>query len=117
MLYKILYNGSIDSTYGENGAAGKTFTCSKSIEINAVKTPDNDILLCGTKADNGDNIPAISKFTPTGEVDSSFGTNGTVTVSIAEFEPVDEAINDFEILTDVKIFETGTAYDIVLLSL
>lgn len=119
VLYKLLDDGSIDAGYGSDGVAGKTFTCSKSIELNAVKMPDENILVCGTQVDNGNILPAISKFSPGGIVDSAFGINGTVSVAIRDSEYVDayESIYDFAFLPDGKILAGGVANDVTLFRL
>ncbi|HYV94265.1 MAG TPA: T9SS type A sorting domain-containing protein [Chitinophagales bacterium] len=119
VIYRLLDDGSVDMSYGSNGVAGKTFTCSKSIELNAVKIPDESILVCGTKVDNGNILPVISKFSSGGLNDTAFGMNGTSSVTLEDSEYVadDEHIDDFAFLPDGKILAGGVANDVTLFRL
>lgn len=118
VLYKLLNDGSIDAGFGTGGLAGKTFNTSSVIEINAVQTDSQKILLCGTKWENGNNQLAISQFLPDGEPDISFADNATVTMRVNdEVASHLDKIYDFAFLPGGKIVTGASSPNVTIFHL
>ncbi|HYV93992.1 MAG TPA: hypothetical protein VE978_19600 [Chitinophagales bacterium] len=78
-IFHLNYDGSIDSSYGDNGVGGKTFLCGHLTEIAGDTTADGRLLTCGTAYDLGNDIGAVSKLMNDGAEDSTFSGGGTST--------------------------------------
>ncbi|MEO5673023.1 MAG: T9SS type A sorting domain-containing protein, partial [Chitinophagales bacterium] len=109
VLYHVLNDGYLDNSFGINGTAGKTFDCGKSIQVNAVRTTDEKILLCGTGFENGNNLVSVSGFLSDGLVDTSFANNGTVSFSTVDSIYSADQFQDFiPLMMEGKILCAGT---------
>lgn len=110
VLYRLLNNGSIDSSFGIDGSAGKTFSCGKSIQLNAVRTADGKMLFAGTAFDNGSNYIDVSQINSDGSIDTSFGLDAVVSLTTDSFHYT--AIGgECLVLNDNKILLSGSTSD------
>jgi uncharacterized delta-60 repeat protein len=72
-------NGTLDATFGTGGKV-TTAVGSRDDTASAVAVlPDGKIVVAGDTAASGDNHFALARYTPSGTLDSSFGTGGKVT--------------------------------------
>ncbi len=110
VLYHVLKDGTVDSAFGINGAAGNTFSTVKFIKLYGAKTSEGNIIYCGTMFDNGSYLTAISQININGNVDSSFAINGTMTHVVgADAYTYDRVVNQTQ-LPDGKILVVGTSF-------
>jgi len=78
-VMRLLNNGSIDTTFGTNGIitlqVGQVSVC------NAVVLQNSDIVIGGSATINGVTQMAVARFTSSGILDTTFGSNGIATIS------------------------------------
>ena len=81
---KLNANGVLDTSFGTNGKKVVDITTYRFDLINSVKyTQDNKIIIAGMSYDQMTTTKAVvSRFTTSGNLDTSFGTNGLVTLNI-----------------------------------
>ncbi|MFN8287394.1 MAG: T9SS type A sorting domain-containing protein [Chitinophagales bacterium] len=99
-------SGKVDSTFGVNG---KTFTDlgNNELAMDMLLQPDGKILLIGntTTANNSNGKWMVSRYSSSGFPDSSFGTNGSVTL---DFNPaMVERANAGALQADGKLLVIG----------
>jgi uncharacterized delta-60 repeat protein len=82
-LLRLNANGSLDTTFGKNGIVTTQVGNLGSQASPLALQPDGKILVAGDGANSGTSGPvpymAVARYTTTGQLDSSFGTNGIVT--------------------------------------
>jgi uncharacterized delta-60 repeat protein len=96
-VVKLNTSGTLDSSFGENGIAKVVVPDSYNPRF-AKLNSNEEIITGGFLLDNSVNI-ILTKFTQTGESDTSFGTNGIV----IDNSPLDEFARDIAIQNDNKI--------------
>nr|MBA2422610.1 T9SS type A sorting domain-containing protein [Chitinophagales bacterium] len=106
LIYKILPNGTLDSTYGSNGVSGKTFVVSDPPVYAAIDSDEN-IFFCAAGISNGNSNITISKILSNGEIDTAFSLDGKLILFVSEPVPTSNWIDDFILLPDSSIFITG----------
>lgn len=108
-LLKILPNGAVDNTFGTNGITSISFNYfpNNNVEIptDVMLLSDGRIILAGILRFSGQiAVTGICCFLPNGTVDTSFGTNGKITIqhgnltspsSLIHFENDSFAVNNF----------------------
>lgn len=104
-ILKLKADGTLDPSFGTNGVCiAETSPAEKNV-FGMTMQGDGKILLAGYSV-NGDyrNAPVLLRFTASGALDTSFGTNGIATI------PVTESDNDFSavaVQSDGKIVAAG----------
>lgn len=101
-LSKYHSNGQIDTSFGTNGflAYSSPGTSQAAPLLNMFKLNDNKIMVhC-----YHNNITKLIRFTSTGSIDSSFGTNGEVNLLIGEYYKIVQTANN-------KFLLLGQHYD------
>ena len=97
-------NGILDTTFGTNGYTTTLIeTSCKALSI--VLQPNNNILITGSVQDSGIQKIIIARYTPTGTLDTTFGTNGYTITEIGS----DSFANFITTQSDQKILVTGQA--------
>ncbi len=76
-------DGSIDSTFGNDGKVSTAFPYQSYI-LSAISQTDGKIVVAGATGDYPKTDFAIARYTRDGKIDSTFGNNGTITT---EFHP------------------------------
>jgi len=100
----IRYNpdGSVDSSFGTNGAVVTDFSGPIDEAYGVVVQPDGKILAAGQV---GRNIDAgVIRYLPNGDPDSSFGVNG---IAVTELLGGDDYVSSMALQQDGKILVTG----------
>ncbi|MCO6458578.1 MAG: DUF2974 domain-containing protein [Pirellulaceae bacterium] len=101
---RYLTDGSLDTSYGNQGVSNVTVPGGLPIGDLAAQA-DGKILLSGLAGGlTGSGQFALVRFNPTGQVDSTFGTNG---IARHQFGTGDDFISDIEVLPDGKILAAG----------
>lgn len=106
-------DGTLDTTFGTNGKIFTNFQVNNSQQIkNLMLLSDNSILISGAIYTNNQagNDGFVAKYNATGQLDSSFGTNGVSTVSFVNsngFLGMSDYINGMTIQNDNKIVVAG----------
>jgi uncharacterized delta-60 repeat protein len=72
-------NGTLDSTFGAGGKVTTPIGSRDDTASAVAVLPDGKIVVAGDTAASGDNHFALARYTPSGTLDSSFGTGGKVT--------------------------------------
>lgn len=77
--------GALDPTFGDSGVV--TFVLPEGMPVNPQTSlalqADGDVLLAGYRYPGGTADFSLTRYNPDGTLDSSFGTDGTVTVDVA----------------------------------
>lgn len=97
-------NGTLDTTFGPDhtGSVTAAFPDSASSQAFAVGVQtDGKIVLAG----ESDKKVALMRYTATGDIDTTFGTNGFVTAAIGAVS----SVNSFVFQTDGKIVAAGSS--------
>ena len=100
-------NGSIDSTFGSNGAAPvikSTFSDAGSHATKVIIKLDGKIVAGGAGyTGTFENFAILAQYLPNGKVDSSFGTNGTTAIGNYFLGGEMDAVNDLALTPDKKM--------------
>lgn len=90
------YDGTLDQTFGSGGKAFVNFGSGNTDTLKSVQlTEDGSLYAIGTTEVNGQAPDiAIAKLTPSGVLDSSFGTAGKLVINLAGWDGVQSAIAD-----------------------
>jgi uncharacterized delta-60 repeat protein len=106
MLLRLDSTGVLDPTFGTNGITTLDFEGRDDIADALTVQADGKILVSGTYNDTIDfyNNPTIVRFTADGIVDSTFGTNGKVSVHGLH---IDNELTSIEVQQDGKIVAGG----------
>ena len=98
-------NGTIDSTYGNNGVIEVAIPYTISGQINgAVRQSDGKIIVVGN---DGSTRGIIARYNEDATLDSSFGSGGFQKPNISQFD--DDGLNNVLIQPDGKILAAGFA--------
>ena len=99
-------DGSLDSTFGDDGKVVTDFFGSDD-DANAVALqPDGKIIAAGISGVSNDDF-ALARYNPDGSLDRSFGTNGLLTT---DFSGDHDMAFAMALQPDGKIIAAGTAY-------
>lgn len=106
LLIRLNQNGTIDSSFGNNGFTVTGFSSRDDFAYGLAVQPDGKILVAGEMTDtiNYQNNPSIVRFTEDGFVDNTFGVNGQLLI------PAIGGDNGFRCITiqpDGKILAAG----------
>lgn len=106
LLLRLNSNGTLDSTFGNNGVTIFDFFGRDDLAQAITLQPNNKIIVTGTATDtiNFYNQPVIARFNENGTIDSSFGTNGIVTFPATA---IDNEVTSVSIQQDGKIVAAG----------
>jgi uncharacterized delta-60 repeat protein len=105
-LMRLNSDGSLDSTFGNNGKVLTTALGSQSRTAGVVILPDSKILVAGTAiSGTTGNDFALVRFNSNGTLDSSFGNNGAITTHL--IGPNDVA-SGVALQTDGRIVVAGS---------
>ena len=79
-LYKLNWQGQIDSSFGRNGHTRIDFGLERDYPARILQQPDGRLVVGGTASQNfnGQLFFALQRFESNGEIDTSFGQNGRV---------------------------------------
>jgi uncharacterized delta-60 repeat protein len=102
-LVRLTTTGLVDPTFGALGLASTT-TLENAAGV--ALQPDGNIVIAGTAGTGDARDFGVARFTSAGAIDTSFGTDGLVTVDF--FGAVDSA-NDVRLQPDGKIVAAGLA--------
>ena len=107
-IIRLDINGNIDSTFGDNGVVSTVFPTDQS-QIFKMKLDDNNniIVVGDVNTDTAAANFAAAKYSINGEIDSTFGTNGTIST---DFFGSHDSARDF-IITQNKITVVGYAME------
>ena len=105
LLMQLNADGTPDLSFGDNGVVLHTMGVYENI-IYALAIQDDGAILTAGYSQNSEykNVPTVLKFSETGILDTSFGTDGAATI------PVTEVDNDFSAISlqsDGKIVAAG----------
>jgi uncharacterized delta-60 repeat protein len=102
-------NGTLDTSFGVNGAAKVAFSTLESTPISIAVQPDGKIVLGGYTVTASAQDFALTRFTSAGVLDTSFGTNGKVITAV---DPIrSDRISKILIEPDGKIVAVGHTSD------
>lgn len=104
-------DGSLDTTYGDNGVARFFWLDEGQNYLNDMVLHNGDLYLAGHSLGNGNEYFAIAKLDADGQLDESFGENGLI-YSNAEFGTADSA-KRIAVHKDNKIVITGNTYNFI----
>ena len=104
-------NGNIDTTFGKNGVTTTPFPGNQFSAVAAVALQSNGDIVAGgstaaTPNDSRISDFALARYTASGTLDTTFGTNGLVTTTIGS---AGSAINTLLIQTNGKILAFGNS--------
>jgi uncharacterized delta-60 repeat protein len=100
-------NGTLDSTFGDSGKAVISFGTARENAYGLAIRPDGKILVGGSAGESTNYDFAIARLTSAGVLDTTFGTNGTVTTAIGSGT---EEILSLSLQFDGKILATGYSF-------
>lgn len=98
---KLNYNGSINTSYGVNGVADDVVN---SLNFNMELQNDDKLIKVGRK----NNQFCVSRYLPSGAIDTSFGVNGEKIESVGL---ISSKTSDVNILPGGKLLVTGDSFD------
>lgn len=84
-LARFAGNGTLDTSFGTNGIAGTSIGTTSLIYALAVQ-PDGKLVAAGRTWNGLRDDFALARFTASGELDTTFGTNGCVTTSFGSLD-------------------------------
>jgi uncharacterized delta-60 repeat protein len=101
-------NGTIDTTFGSHGGVVTAFTGETDAVGFALAIQSNGAIVvagqAGSQAPDGPSSFALARYTANGQLDTSFGTNGTVTTA---FDNHTAFVSALAIQSDGKIVAVG----------
>jgi uncharacterized delta-60 repeat protein len=102
--------GVTDATFGTNGGTVTPIPGYTSIATSGLAVqPSGDIVTLGTASSVTQTVFALARYTPTGQLDTTFGTNGTVVTSFGGgFQAPSVSANGLTIQSDGKIVVVGS---------
>ena len=86
--------GSLDTSFDQDGSALAGSGLGRQVEVQRIN--NQDLLLVA--GDNGGNI-RITRLLPNGQIDSSFGSSGSVTL---DFEGQEDTVRDLLVLPEAE---------------
>lgn len=81
-LFRYTTNGSFDTSFGNQGAVVTANPLSNQANASLIQ-PDGSIVVAGSISVGSSPFNMLARFTPSGQLDSSFGVNGTVGIANA----------------------------------
>lgn len=106
LIVRFETDGTLDPTFGDAGIVKYNYGNVDDEGEDLKLLPDGSILVAGVTVTQSYNYSALlAKFTPTGQIDSTFGTNGAIKEDLANF---DYAAN-LEAMSDGTIIMSGTS--------
>ena len=106
ILLRYTSNGVLDTTFGTNGKVTTDINSGSADNLNSIAIDKNNKIICVGKSNNSN---AIARYTSTGVLDTTFGTNGIVTTSFSN-NSIDQAYSVIIQPEDNKIVIGG--YDL-----
>lgn len=105
LLFQLKTNGTLDSVFGDNGIVLTDLGQGEDM-IYALAIQDNGKILAAGYSQNADyrNAPVIVRYSSTGILDPTFGTDGIATVPVTE---IDNDFSAISIQSDGKIVAAG----------
>lgn len=98
LLVRFNADGTLDQNFGDAGVVKHNYNNIDDEGEDLALAPDGSILLAGVSVTQNYNYNALlTKFTPDGQLDSTFGTNGSVI----------EDLDDFDFASNVTLLEDG----------
>lgn len=105
LMLQLNEDGTPDPAFGNNGVVLHTMGTYENFIYALALQDDGSILTAGyTQNSEYKNVPTVLKFSETGILDTSFGTNGAATVPVTE---VDNDFSAISIQSDGKIVAAG----------
>ncbi|MFN0188845.1 MAG: T9SS type A sorting domain-containing protein, partial [Bacteroidia bacterium] len=105
MVARFNEDGTLDTTFSEDGYMQHSYSGSEDRGFSAELTPDGKIVVAGFTITNANGYSAIlMQVTNTGEIDTDFGNSGIVEGDIGDFDFAD----DLAILNDGTILVVGS---------
>ncbi|MCB0466305.1 MAG: T9SS type A sorting domain-containing protein [Aequorivita sp.] len=106
-LKKYLANGTLDTSFGNNGIVITDAGDDSSAVIKMAFGPENSVIVFATSESNGVYSKILLRYTSDGLLDTSFGNNGLVSIVT---EP-DFIANNMAVYNDGKVAITSNFYD------
>lgn len=107
-LVRFSDQGTLDPTFGQGGVA--TFVLPSGMPVNTETSlalqSDGDVLLAGYRYPGGTADFSLTRYHPDGTLDTRFGTDGTVTVDVADGNDYGRAVTQ---QADGKLLIAGTS--------
>lgn len=105
LLIQLDINGNFDSNFGTNGISVVSVSNANDMAQDVIVNDDGKILVAGT-ADNAEyNVaPMVARFDENGNLDGTFGTNGSVEVPVVA---IDNEFTSICLQSDGKIIASG----------
>ncbi|HEV3085547.1 MAG TPA: DUF4214 domain-containing protein [Gemmataceae bacterium] len=75
-------DGKVDTAFGTGGKAATDFAGKDDRALAVVVQPDGKIVAAGSATEGGNIDMALARYTPTGTLDGTFGTNGTAVTDL-----------------------------------
>ncbi|MDZ4405030.1 LamG-like jellyroll fold domain-containing protein [Prosthecobacter sp.] len=104
-LARLNTNGTLDTTFNGNGIATAAVSASHDVIRSVVMQGDGKIVVSGYSTTGGQDF-AVARFLPSGALDTTFNTTGTVTTS---FGPGDDVGQNVAVLPDGRLLVGGYA--------
>lgn len=106
LLVRFDTDGILDPTFGDAGIVKFNYGSVDDEGEDLVLMPDGSILVCGITVTQTYNYSALlAKFTPTGDLDSTFGTAGTVKEDLGMFD----FASNISLMSDGTIIIAGSS--------
>jgi uncharacterized delta-60 repeat protein len=101
--------GVTDASFGTNGGAYTVFPAYQSIATSGLAVdPSSNIVMLGTASRSPLTAFALARYTPTGQLDTTFGNNGTVITAFGSgVQAPSVSANGLTIQSDSKIVAVG----------
>ncbi|MEX1188324.1 MAG: hypothetical protein WED33_03635, partial [Bacteroidia bacterium] len=100
LMVRFNEDGSLDNSFGNNGVIKQSFANVDDEGFSLALRPNGKILVAGFSGTQTYNYNSLLvQYTPQGQLDSSFGTNGVVILDFA----------NFDVAEDVKLLPNGDA--------
>jgi len=113
-VYRYNANGILDSSFGTNGIVKNKIDGGNAGEdkgFSVAMQPDGKIVVGGTSKSSIGYAFAAARYDTTGKLDSMFGTNGTVRISINDGDVTDDEATSVLMQQDGKIVMAGYSAD------
>lgn len=105
LVIRLNADGTIDSTFGDNGFATPEISTGDDFAYAAAEQPDHKIVLAGSALDaNFNNQPVVVRLLENGTIDSTFGVNGVYRMTVSEN---DNELTSVALQPDGKIIVSG----------
>jgi uncharacterized delta-60 repeat protein len=102
--------GALDTTFGSGGKVVTSFNEFRESANAVAIQPDGKIVAAGFTFDGGTFPFALARYTPTGTLDTTFGSGGKVTTSFGSTLEADDEAEALAIQSDGKIVAVGSSF-------